>query len=213
MMRKLMAVGSLVLAASVVQAAQLGGRPAEEWVRTLDGTIRISSLKIDDVVAAMKLERGQVVADIGAGTGLLSVPVARAVGPDGRVYAVEIDAGFFPVISQRAEAGGVANVQTVLGGFDDPKLPAANIDLAFFHDVMHHIRDRGAYLETLAKYLSPAGRILVVDFEAGMGPHAQQPEMQVPREQLTTFMADAGFVQSADARLFSDKYVLTFIRR
>jgi ubiquinone/menaquinone biosynthesis C-methylase UbiE len=193
-------------------AAQLASRPAEEWIKTLDGTTRIASLRIDDVVKAMALKPGETVADIGAGTGLLSVPVARIVGPKGRVFAVEIDAGFFPAIQKRAQEAGVENVQTVLGTFTDPKLPAATVDVAFFHDVLHHVDQRADYLKTLARYISPAGRIVVIDFEGGQGPHASQPELQVPRERLAEWMAAAGFRQTADAKLFADKYVLTFAR-
>ncbi len=138
-------------------SGQLASRPAEEWIKTLDGETRVASLKIDEVVAAMHLQPGQTVADIGAGTGLLSVPVAKAVGPRGRVFAVEIDAGFFPAIKKRADDNGVANIQTVLGSFTDPKLPVTNVNLAFFHDVLHHVENRGEYLKTLARYVAPQG--------------------------------------------------------
>jgi SAM-dependent methyltransferase len=200
------------LAASPLPS-QLASRPAEEWIKTLDGTTRVATLRIDEVVAAMQLKPGQTVADIGAGTGLLSVPVAKAVGPRGRVFAVEIDAGFFPSIRKRADDNGVTNIQTVLGSFTDPKLPAATADLAFLHDVLHHVENRGEYMKTLAKYIAPAGRIFVVDFEGGKGPHVQQPDLQVSREQLAGWMKEAGFVQVADAKIFDDKFVLTFARK
>ena len=199
--------------ASVAVSGQLGSRPTEEWIETLDGSTRVSTLKIDQVVAAMQLMPGQTVADIGAGTGLLSVPVAKAVGPRGRVLAVEVDAGFFPSIRKRAADSGVTNVQTVLGSFTDPKLPVSNVDLAFFHDVLHHVDKRGEYLKTLAKYIGPAGRIFVVDFEGGRGPHVQQPELQVSRAELARWMNEAGFTQVGDAKLFDDKFVLTFARK
>ena len=207
----LFAVG-FVLAGVGVFASQLAGRPAEEWIKTLDGETRIKDLRIEEVVAAMKLQPGQTVADIGAGTGLFSIPVAKAAGARGRVYAVEVDAGFFPSINKRAADNGVANVQTVLGVFTDPKLPATNIDLAFFHDVLHHIEDRAGYLKTLARYMAPNGRIFVVDFEGGKGPHLKQKELQVSREDLAGWMKAAGFVQIADTQMFADKYVLTFGR-
>jgi len=203
----------LAIASVAPLSGQLASRPAEEWIKTLDGTTRVATLKIDEVVAAMQLKAGQTVADIGAGTGLLSVPVAKAVGPRGRVFAVEIDAGFFPVIKKRADDNGVTNIQTVLGSFTDPKLPVTTVDLAFFHDVLHHVDKRGEYLKTLAKYITSGGRIFVVDFEGGKGPHIQQPELQVSREQLAGWMKDAGFTQVADAKLFDDKFVLTFARK
>jgi ubiquinone/menaquinone biosynthesis C-methylase UbiE len=204
---------ALLSVVSAPVAAQLASRPAEEWIKTLDGPARVAGMKIPEVVAALKLQQGQTVADIGAGSGLLEVPLAQAVGPRGRVYAVEIDAGFFPEIKKRADAARVTNVETVLGKFTDPALPAKNIDVALFHDVMHHVQERAAYVKTLAGYLAPAGRIVVIDYEGGMGPHAQQPELQVTREQLAAWMKDAGLTQVEDVKLFPDKYYLAFARR
>jgi cyclopropane fatty-acyl-phospholipid synthase-like methyltransferase len=209
--RVLLALTLPIVAAGSI-AAQLASRPVEEWVKTLDGTARVSALKIDEVVAALKLQPGQIVADIGAGSGLLEVPLAKAVGPTGRVYAIEIDAAFFPEIKKRVDAAKVTNVQTVLGTFTDPQLPVKNIDLALFHDVMHHVEARAAYLKTLAGYLAPTGRIAIVDYEGGQGPHAQQPELQVSREQIETWMKAAGFRKVDDAKLFTDKYVLVYGR-
>lgn len=191
---------------------QLGGRPAEEWIKTLDGPQRVADMKIGDVIAAMKLRPGQIVADIGAGSGLLEVPLARAVGPQGRVYAVEVDAGFFPEIKKRAAEANASNVEVVLGKFTDPALPAKNIDVALFHDVMHHIGERAAYLKTLAGYLAPTGRIVVIDYEGGMGPHSGDPSLQVPREQLVSWMKAAGLMQVEDVKLFTDKYFLVFAK-
>jgi ubiquinone/menaquinone biosynthesis C-methylase UbiE len=204
---------SLALSISAPLSAQLASRPVEEWIKTLDGKERVSSLRIDEVVAALKLQPGQTVADIGAGTGLLDVPLAKAVEPKGVVYAVEIDAGFFPAIKKRADAAGVTNIRTVLGKFTDPALPVTSVDLALFHDVLHHVQGRAEYLKTLARYLAPGGRIAVVDFEGGKGPHLTQPELQVTREQLTGWMKAAGLTQVEDIKLFSDKYFLVFAQK
>jgi cyclopropane fatty-acyl-phospholipid synthase-like methyltransferase len=206
-------IGVAILLLTAPVAAQLGSRPAEEWIKTLDGPARVAGMKIDEVVSALKLQPGQTVADIGAGSGLLVAPLATAVGPRGRVYAVEIDAGFFPEIRKRAAAAQVSNVETVLGKFTDPALPIKSIDVAVFHDVLHHVEDRAAYLKTLAAYLAPAGRIVVIDYEGGMGPHRSEPKLEVTREQLAGWMKDAGFVQVDDVKLFSDKYVLAFAKK
>lgn len=204
---------TLLLVTSAPAAAQLAARPAEEWIKTLDGPARVEGMKIPEVVAALKLQPGQKVADIGAGTGLFEVPLATGVGPQGHVYAVDIDAGFFPEIKKRTDAAGVTNVETVLGKFTDPALPVTNIDVAFFNDVLHHVEARAAYLKTLTRYLAPSGRIVVIDFEGGKGPHVQQPELQVTREQLTAWMADAGLKQVDDVKLFPDRYYLVFARK
>ena len=204
---------ALVVTTSLPAADQLASRPAEEWIKTLDGPARVASLKIDEVVAAMRLQSGQIVADIGAGPGLFEPALAKAVGPRGRVYAVEIDAGFFPEIRKRAAAAQVPNVETVLGKFTDPALPAKNVDAAFFNDVIHHVEKRGDYLNALARYLSPGGRIVVVDYEPGKGPHNGQPELEVSREQLAAWMRAAGLHQVDDVKMFPDKYFLVFARQ
>lgn len=205
--------GLVFLAVTAPVASQLGSRPVEEWIKTLDGHARVAGMKIEEVVAALKLQPGQKVADIGAGSGLLEGPLAKAVGPRGQVYAVEIDAGFFPEIRKRAAAAQVTNVETVLGRFTDPALPVKAVDLALFHDVIHHVENRAAYLKTLAGYIAAAGRIVVIDYEGGKGPHSGQPQLEVTREQLTGWMQDAGFAQVEDVKLFPDKYFLAFARK
>jgi precorrin-6B methylase 2 len=203
----------LLLILTSPASAQLGSKPAEEWIKTLDGPARVAALKIDQVVAAMKLQPGQVVADIGAGPGLFEVPLARAVGPRGRVYAEDIDAGFFPEIRRRTAEAHVTNVETVLGQYTDPVLPGKNVDVALFHDVIHHVEKRAEYIKTLTPYLARGGRIVVVDYEPGRGPHPGQPDLEVSREQLADWMRAAGFAQVEDVKLFADKYVLVFARR
>src|SRR5262249_5489395 len=104
-------------------------------------------LKIDEIVTTIALKPDQVVADLGAGTGLFEVPLGKAVAPAGKVYAVEIDKGFLPIIEEKAKQGKLANVRTVLGEFADPKLPAQDVDIEFMHDVLHHVEDRATYLK------------------------------------------------------------------
>ena len=213
MRRRIPIVIMIAAVLAVPAAAQLGSRPAEEWIKTLDGPVRVAGLKIPEVVAAIKLQPGQIVADIGAGSGLFEVPLAQAVGPEGKVYAVEVDKAFFPEIRKRVSAGGVSNVETVLGTFTDPALPAKAVDVVFFHDVVHHIEDRRTYLEAVTRYLAPSGRIVIVDYEGGKGPHREQPELEVTREQLTDWMKGLGFAVVEDMKLFPDKYYLVFGRK
>jgi ubiquinone/menaquinone biosynthesis C-methylase UbiE len=193
-------------------AGQLGSRPAEDWIKTLEAADRVGGLKVDEVVANLHLKPGEIVADIGAGPGLFEVPMARAVAPGGKIYAVEIDEGFFAEINKKANDARVTNVQTVLGKFTDPNLPTHDIDVAMFHDVLHHIQDRAGYLKALAGYMKRTGRIVLVDSEGGKV-HPDNPEMQVSREQAGKLMADAGYKQVEDIKLFTDKYFLVYARR
>jgi ubiquinone/menaquinone biosynthesis C-methylase UbiE len=200
----------LVLALSSLANAQLASRPAEEWSKTLEQPSRLESLKIDQIVRQLGLKSGQGVVDLGAGTGLFSVPLAKAVAPAGKVYAVEIDKGFLPMIDSKAKQGNLSNVKTVLGEFTDPKLPAQDVDVAFMHDVLHHVEDRPAYLKNAARYLKRTGRFVVIDYKAEQSPHKDQPSLIVSEEQVTGWMKAAGFGKVEKVDLFPEKYFLVF---
>ncbi len=132
--------------------------------------------------------------------------MAKAV-PSGRVYAVELDEAFFPHIQAKVKAAGVTNVRTVAGKFTDPSLPGRDVDVAFFHDVLHHVENRAAYLKTLTGYLKPGARIVVVEFTAADSPHKDQPALVVGKEQGTQLMAGIGFSPSEDHALFNGQMV------
>jgi ubiquinone/menaquinone biosynthesis C-methylase UbiE len=182
---------SLTAATAGLSAGQLASRPAEDWIARLERPDRVASLKIDYIISSLGLKPGAVVADIGAGPGVLSLPIAAAVAPGGKVYAEDIDKGFLDRIKQKAADGHVTNVVTVLGEFVDPKLPARDVDVVLFHDVLHHIENRAAYLKAAASYLKPTGRIAVVELPPD-GSHKDEPALVVTKDQVKQWMADAG---------------------
>jgi len=199
------------LLAAVPAHAQLGARSTAEWLKTLDSQNRVVRLKVDEAVARLGLAPGAVVADIGAGSGVFTVPLARAV-PQGRVYAVDIDQGLVDHIARKAEEARAANVKPVLGGFTDPRLPARDVDVAFIFDVLHHIEDRATYLRSLAGYLRPGGRIAVIDFHPELGPHKNDSQLQVTRDQTREWMAAAGLRPLAEHALYDDKWYVVYGR-
>jgi ubiquinone/menaquinone biosynthesis C-methylase UbiE len=100
----------------------------------------------------------------------------------------------------------------VLGAFTDPQLPARDVDLAFIFDVLHHIEDRATYLRSLASYLRPGGRIAVIDFHPELGPHKNDPKLQVTRDQTREWMAAAGLRPLAEHPLYDDKWYVVYGR-
>lgn len=184
---------AITLAGSAI--AQLAPRKAEEWVTTLEGPQRVATQKIDQVLSDLSLKPGMVIADIGAGSGLFSRPLAKAVAPAGKVYAVDIQQDLLDHINQRNKEENIRNIQTVLGEYDDPKLPARNVDLAFINDVLHHIQHRAVYLKALGTYIKPSGRIAIIEMNKDdpNTPHKKQPELLVAREEILQWMSDAGF--------------------
>jgi ubiquinone/menaquinone biosynthesis C-methylase UbiE len=199
----------LTLGLSQPAAAQLASRPADEWIKTLETPTRLEGLKIYETLAVLKVKPGQIVADIGAGTGVFTIPLAQATKPGGTVYAVDIDQALLDVISEKATEQGMMNVKVVLGEFGDPDLPV-DIDLALINDVLHHIQDRAGYLKTLAAYLKPGGRIAVIEFIPEQGGHKGQPELQVSQDQATRWMADAGLKPVEQIKLFTDKWFVIY---
>src|ERR1043166_4740055 len=119
----LIILGFAMLFGAVEAQAQLGSRETKEWIQNLDRPERIAGLKIDKVLPLLKLKPGDKVADIGAGAGAFSLPLAKAVAPSGKVYAVDIDPGLLDYIAQKAKKENIDNIQTVKGEFGDPKLP------------------------------------------------------------------------------------------
>jgi ubiquinone/menaquinone biosynthesis C-methylase UbiE len=122
----------------------------------------------DDVVAALEIRPGERVADIGSGEGYFLPRLASAVGPDGRVYAVEVEAELAQELESKF-AESDRNVAVVLGRTDDPLLPDGGIDLVLLLNTFHHIEDRPAYFARLRGDLSPRGRVAVIEPDAELG--------------------------------------------
>ena len=210
MFKRISVLTALILCASPAHsAAQLGSKPAEDWIKSMERPERLAKLKIDEVMARLELKPGDLVADIGAGSGVFSWPLAQAVAPGGTLYAVEVDQGFLDFIQEGAQKRGVDNVHTVLGEFTDPKLPVRNLDLAFFHNVLHHIEGRLAYLETLSGYMKPESRIVIIDLIDGH----KEPEMQMGLDQVKEWMAAIGFEMTAEYSVFEDRFFSVFSRQ
>jgi len=214
--RALFLITLLTLVGAVDAAAQLGSRETKEWIQNLDRPERIAGLKIDEVLAVLKLKPGDNVADIGAGTGAFSLPFAKTVAPSGKVYAVDIDPGLLDYIAQKAKKENVANIQTVKGEFSDPKLPNHDVDLAFFHDVLHHIQNRQAYLKALGTYIKPTGRIALIEMNRDdpKTPHRNSPEMLVSKDEVKSWMAAAGFYPGEEYDVYGNpKWFIVYVRR
>jgi ubiquinone/menaquinone biosynthesis C-methylase UbiE len=115
----------------------------------------------------LELAPGRVVADIGAGTGSLTVALARRVGPEGRVHATERTAGLRARIQERAAREGLSNVSVFEGGATRTGLPTDCCDAAVMRDVYHHLTDPEHFNLSLKDALRPNGRLAVIDFAPG----------------------------------------------
>ena len=115
-------------------------------------------------IEALALTPGMVVADIGAGSGYYTSRMAKKVAPSGRVIATDIQPGMIAILERRIKSEGLANVTTVLGAMDDPKLDANSIDLAIMVDVYHELQQPQAFLQRLKPAFKPGGRLVLLEF-------------------------------------------------
>jgi arsenite methyltransferase len=119
------------------------------------------------VIQSLKIDPGARIADLGAGGGYFTFPLADATGPKGRVYAVDIEKESLRFIQEEgAQRGGLpSNIQLVLASPEKAGLPEKSIDLIFTCNTYHHLPNRPAYMKSLAEYLRQDGRIAIIDFK------------------------------------------------
>ena len=117
------------------------------------------------VIAALKIQPGAVIADLGSGGGYFTFRLAEAAGPSGKVYAVDIDKDMTDLIEKAAKEKASGNVEPILAKPNDPMLPKTGADLIFTSNTYHHIDNRVAYLANLRRYLRPNGSVAIIDFD------------------------------------------------
>ncbi|MDA1313714.1 MAG: class I SAM-dependent methyltransferase [Acidobacteria bacterium] len=118
----------------------------------------------DRVIEALNIKAGSMVVDLGAGTGYFTGRLARQVGPNGRVMAVDVQQGMLDRLRRNLEERDVSNVQLVLGKPGDPLIPPNYADLVLLVDVYHEIQQPEAMMEHVRRGLKPGGRVVVIEY-------------------------------------------------
>jgi ubiquinone/menaquinone biosynthesis C-methylase UbiE len=190
-------------------SAQLDQLPAQQYVDLMGSAKRLPTLKVDEVIAKLGLKPGDIVADVGSGSGAYSIAFAKAVAPNGIVYAVDIDQEMLNYVADQAKKAGVTNLRTVLGEYNDPKLPVRNIDVAFFQQVLHMIINRQTYLDTVVNYLKPDGRVVVIDKNPDQN---MKSWMWLKQSDVDTWMQAISFYPAQQFNLFDDRYFAVYRR-
>jgi ubiquinone/menaquinone biosynthesis C-methylase UbiE len=143
--------------------------------------------QVMDIIGAAA---GMAIAEIGAGRGRYVVHLADRVGPEGRIYAEDIDAEALRHLAGRCRRAGFANVEAVLGGPDDPKLPAGRLDLIFVISSYHHFSDPVALMRKSLTALKPTGRLAIAEWI----PTKDNGGAGTPAEEMRSQMEKAGFI-------------------
>ena len=166
----------------------------------------------DLIMDSMGIADGSVVADIGAGSGWFTIRLARRVGPQGLVYAEDVQQEMINAISRRVSREGFNNIKAKLGTINDPKLPPQSLDAALLVDSFHEVAagDRATMLANLAKALKPQGRLGIVDFRLdGTGP-GPAPEERVGPDVVLNAAKEAGLKLIRQEVFLEYQYFLIF---
>lgn len=180
---------------------------AERWAQVFDDPQRDAWQKPEAVIEALDLEPDAVIADIGSGTGYFAVRLARAV-PQGRVYGVDIEREMVKYLEERARREKLANVSSIAGAPDDPRLPE-KVDLALLVNTFHHIGERERYFRRLRASLKEGGRIAIIDFRIDSPVGPPRP-VRIAPAQVIAELEDAGYALAREHDFLPNQYFLIF---
>lgn len=183
-----------------------------KWVERFEREGREVYDQRQKIMQAARVRRGAAVADIGAGSGLFTLLLADAVGPQGKVFAVDIVKNFLVHIEQRAAQVGVQNVRTVLCTERSVELPPNSIDLAYVCDVYHHFEYPHSSLASIYRALKPGGELVMIEFKRIPGQSSEWilNHVRAGQEVFTAEIEQAGFQKVEEIELFKENYFLRF---
>jgi ubiquinone/menaquinone biosynthesis C-methylase UbiE len=209
-------LSAVLLSLAVPAAAQDAARAHEghprdpqAYIAMLENPGRDAYQKPAEVVAALSLKPGEVIADVGSGSGYFTLRVAAQVGPQGRVYGVDIDPEMVRHLSRRVRDAGLRNVHAILADPADPLLPEP-VDRFLIVDTWHHVEDQAGYLALMRRLLKPGGQVVMIDYQKTETPVGPPQAIRIARADLVKQMEGAGFRVAKEHTFLPYQYFLVF---
>jgi ubiquinone/menaquinone biosynthesis C-methylase UbiE len=181
------------------------------WVKVFEDPERDKWQKPDEVVTKMNLAHGDVVADIGAGTGYFTRRFAVAVGPEGRVLGLDIEQSMIEYMNEDAKKLNLKNYSARIVKTDDPELATRSVDVVFLCNTYHHIDDRVYYFQKVAGSLKSGGRLVIVDFYKKKLPYGPPPDHKLAKEVVVEELQRAGYSLKDERDFLPYQYYLEFV--
>lgn len=182
------------------------------YIGSLEDPKRDAYQKPHEVLTALNIKPGEIIADIGAGSGYFTFRLSHFVGDKGKVYAVDVSPDMILHINRRIRELKVNNVISILADPDDPLLADRSVNRFFFSDSWHHIENRTKYLSLMKRMLKPGGEVVMIDFhkkkEIPLGPPF---ELRIAREDVIKQMENNGFRLAKEHTFLPYQYFLIFI--
>ncbi len=158
----------------------------------LDSTARRQMLPPEATLRRLGAQAGMRVVDLGAGTGFFTLPLAGLVGPEGRVWAVDISLAMLERVRERVHDGGLVNVETVHGGEAEVPLPAGVADLVLLSSVLHEAEGPVSLLREAGRLLRPGGRVALIEWKAEPTGHGPPLAERLSPAQVAGYLQGAG---------------------
>jgi ubiquinone/menaquinone biosynthesis C-methylase UbiE len=183
------------------------------YIGALEDPQRDAYQKPHEVVHALGLKPGEIIADIGAGSGYFTFHLARHVGEKGKVYAVDVSPDMILHVNRRIREFKMNNVVSVLADSDDPLLPDQSVNRFFICDVWHHIDNQTKYLSLMKKMLKPGGEVVIIDFHKKEFPVGPPMKMKIAREDVIKRLESNGYRLTKEHTFLPYQYFLVFVPR
>jgi len=190
--------------------APVMGYQGADWLERAE---RVDEEAPDVAIDVLNVAKGAAVADIGAGSGYMTVRLARRVGPAGRVYANDLQPQMLELLKRRLVHDRLTNVVLVQGTVDDPKLPATAVDLEVMVDVYHELSQPQAMLRHLREALRPGGRLALLEYRKEDPAIPIRPEHKMSVAEAKMEVEAEGFALSAVNESLPRQHILIFVPR
>jgi len=179
----------------------------------LDRSEREQEEQPDLALRLLKIAKGSVVADVGAGSGYMTLKLAKLVGPTGRVFANDIQPGMLDLLTKTVSNAKLTNVTPVLGTIDDPKLPAGTLDLVIMVDVYHELSEPQKILAHIRQSLKADGRLVLFEYRAEDPNVPIQPLHKMTVAQAKLEVEHEGFMLTKVQEDLPRQHLLTFTKK
>lgn len=197
--------------ASAFATAQNSRLYSPRDIDALENESRDDWQKPIQVVEALEIEAGAIIADIGTGSGYFVPHLSKATGPDGHLFAVDIQQEMLAFVERKVGETGLVNVTTVLSQENDTRLKSGAVDIALLIDVYHELRSPKALLSNIKNVLKPNGRLAIIDFYSDKDvPVGPTRRYRVPRERLVAEAEAVGYKLVEEHAFLPYQYFLVF---
>jgi ubiquinone/menaquinone biosynthesis C-methylase UbiE len=186
----------------------------KKFIGAFEGESRELSQKRKEVLAACKIKPGQVVADVGAGTGLFTRLVAAQAGPTGKVFAVDIARKFIDHVLKTCHDQGLNNVVGVVCSQTSTNLPPQSVDVVLIFDTYHHFEFPFKTMQSIHQALKPNGQVILVDFQRIKGKSTDwvMGHVRAGKEVFVNEIVSTGFRVVEEQSFMKENYFVRFVK-